>query len=105
VICSARSGKAPRSGASAATMSLRPEAVKLLAADETADNVVEAEVLDRVFLGQQIRYTLRALGQSVVSVGAPTTAMGGHPGKGSRIRIGWSRDAGELLGPDAGQRP
>jgi len=105
MLCSARRGKASLGGDRAATMSLRPEAVKLLAAGETADNMVEAEVLDRVFLGQQVRYTLSALGQTVVAVGVPTDAVGGNPGQGSRVRIGWSRDAGQLLGPDVGQRP
>ena len=62
MVCSARPGHRSPGTAPQATLSLRPEAVMLLAEHETADNVVDAEVLERVFLGQQVRYTLRALG-------------------------------------------
>ena len=95
MVCSARPGHRAAGSAGQATLSLRPEAVTLLADHETADNVAEAEVLERVFLGQQVRYTLRALGQTVVALAAPSRSQAGH---GARVRIGWSRDAGELLG-------
>jgi ABC-type Fe3+/spermidine/putrescine transport system ATPase subunit len=84
------------------TVSLRPEAVKLLAAGETADNVVEAELLERVFLGQQIRYIFKALDQTIVAVGVPTNGVGADIAAGARVRIGWSRDAGQLLGSGPG---
>jgi len=95
MICSARPGHGSTGSAGHATLSLRPEAVTLLAEYETADNVVEAEVLERVFLGQQVRYTLMALGQTVVAIGAPSRSQAAA---GGRVRIGWPREAGELLG-------
>ncbi len=97
VTCLARPGKAKLDGARQAILSLRPERVKLLGTGESADNVAEAEVLERVFLGQQVRYTLKALGQTVVAVGNPGGGLGGDGGAGARVRIGWSRDAGQLL--------
>jgi len=97
VTCLARPGKAKLDGARQAILSLRPERVKLLGTGESADNVAEAEVLERVFLGQQVRYTLKALGQTVVAVGNPGGGQGGDGGAGARVRIGWSRDAGQLL--------
>jgi putative spermidine/putrescine transport system ATP-binding protein len=90
----ARVGKAMRTGAQAAVLSLRPESVKLLAPGEAADNVVDAQLLERVFLGQQARYSLRALGQTLVAVGAPGPA---DPAPGARLRIGWASEAGQLL--------
>jgi ABC-type Fe3+/spermidine/putrescine transport system ATPase subunit len=93
--CLARPGKAPPGAAGRTTLSLRPERLRLLAPDETADNVADAELIERVFLGQQVRYTVRVLGQTVVVVGGP--ADGAPVAAGERLRIGWSRDAGQIL--------
>jgi ABC-type Fe3+/spermidine/putrescine transport system ATPase subunit len=95
VSCLARPGKVRLDGVGRATLSLRPERLKLLAPHETADNVAEAELVERVFLGQQVRYTVKALGQTVVVIGGP--ADGPPIGAGQLLRIGWSRDAGQIL--------
>ena len=97
VTCLARPGKTRLDGPRQATLSLRPERVKLLGPTESADNIAEAEVVERVFLGQQIRYTLKALNQTVVAVGNPENGLCGDAGPGARVRIGWSREAGQLL--------
>ncbi len=77
-----------------ALVSLRPETLKLLAPGEVADNMVEAQILDRVFLGQQVRYALQAVGQTLIAVGPPGAAHSSE-----RIRVGWSHEAGQLLAP------
>jgi len=92
----ARPGKSKLHAGARATLSLRPERVKLLGPSESADNLAEAVVQERVFLGQQVRYTLRALGQTIVAIGNPD----GDAGPGARVRIGWSREAGQLLAAD-----
>jgi putative spermidine/putrescine transport system ATP-binding protein len=83
-----------------ALLSLRPERLKLLDATDAADHVVEAEVLERVFLGQQVRYTLRGLGQTLIAIEAGQAGFGSGGGPGAKVRVGWSRDAGQLLGDD-----
>ena len=97
MMCQARPGKKPLEGVLHATLSVRPEGVRLLAPGESADNVVEAEILDRVFLGQHVRYVLRALDQTLVAVGNPAAGLVHAAAFGERVRIGWSRDAGQLL--------
>jgi len=93
--CLARSDDAGPGGAAPMVLSLRPERLRLLAPHETADNVADAELVERVFLGQQVRYTVRALGQMVIVIGGPSD--GPPVGAGEGLRIGWSRDAGQLL--------
>jgi putative spermidine/putrescine transport system ATP-binding protein len=93
-VCLAQPGGVGLQGVTKATLCLRPETLTLLAPDKTADNVVEAQILDRVFLGQQVRYTLAALGQSLIAVGPPGGALLSGP-----VRIGWSNEAGQLLVP------
>ena len=95
VSCLARPGKLRLDGVARGILSLRPERLRLLAPHETADNVAEAHLIDRVFLGQQVRYTVKALGQTVVVVGGP--ADGPPAGSSQPLRIGWSRDAGQIL--------
>jgi len=90
-----RPGKTGSSAAGPAILSLRPEAVRLLAPGEQADTVVDAVVLERVFLGQQTRYTLHALGQTLVALCNPAAIPAAT--QGTAVRIGWSRDAGQLL--------
>jgi putative spermidine/putrescine transport system ATP-binding protein len=100
VIGLARPGPAAAAASGNATLSLRPEALRLLGPDETADTVADAEILDRVFLGQQTRYTLHALGQTVVALCNPSAGQGSNPAKGAHVRIGWAREAGQLLVPE-----
>jgi putative spermidine/putrescine transport system ATP-binding protein len=98
VSCLARPGKGRLGGALRTSLSLRPERLKLLAPHETADNVADAELIERVFLGQQVRYTVRALGQTIVVIGGP--GEGPPACAGERLRIGWSRDAAQVLSVD-----
>jgi hypothetical protein len=77
-----------------AILSLRPEAVRLLGEHETADNVAAAEIVERIFLGRQVRFTLHALGQTMVAIGSSPI---GVTGPGQRVRIGWSAGSGQIL--------
>jgi putative spermidine/putrescine transport system ATP-binding protein len=95
----ARPGKRSLNGVVRTTLSLRPEGARLLAPGETADTVVEAQVTERVFLGQQVRHVLRALDQTLVVVGNPAAGAGHDAVVGERVRIGWARDSAQLLGP------
>ncbi len=90
-----RRGDTMFDGAQQIVLSLRPEKVRLLGPGETADNVADAEIIDRVFLGQQVRYGLRALGRTIAVVSGPGTHA--DYAQGARVRLGWSRDAGQLL--------
>ena len=96
--CLARPGQGRLDGVGRGILSLRPERLRLLAPHETADNVTQAELVDRVFLGQQVRYTVKALGQTIVVVGG--SADGPPAGSSQALRIGWSRDAGQILPAD-----
>jgi putative spermidine/putrescine transport system ATP-binding protein len=96
--CLARLGEIQPGDAARTALSLRPERLRLLAPHETADNVADAELVERVFLGQQVRYIVKALGQMVVVIGGPSD--GPPVGAGGGLRIGWSRDAGQILAAD-----
>ena len=78
-------------------LSLRPESIRLLTPHDTADNVASAEVMERTFLGRQVRYTLKALGQSISAIDHSSGDRGALHAPGDHIRIGWSRDAGQIL--------
>lgn len=93
-VCRVTPGPAnPRVGQQA-ILSLRPEAVRLLGEHETADNVAAAEIVERIFLGRQVRFTLHALGQTMVAIGSSPI---GVTGPGQRVRIGWSAGSGQIL--------
>ena len=96
--CLAKLGEAPLGAAERTTLSLRPERLRLLRPHETADNVADAQLIERTFLGQQVRYTVRALGQTVIVIGGPADGPPGGGGEG--LRIGWSCDAGQILAAD-----
>lgn len=100
VHCMTRPGRADLGAERQVTLSLRPEAVRLLGPHEAADNVVPAEVVERVFLGKQIRYRLRALGQTIVAIGNSGGA-GSGAAPGETVRIGWSQDASQILSTSA----
>lgn len=97
VMCDTRAGSATLAGARQAVLSLRPESLRLLGEQDMADNVAPAEVVERVFLGKQVRYTLRALGQTMIAIGNPAGGLGSSIAPGDSVRVGWSRDTGQLL--------
>ncbi len=53
---------------------VRPENVVLLAGIAPADNVVEGHVLERLFLGRQVRLVVEAAGQRIVAIIPSATA-------------------------------
>lgn len=97
VVCRARPGSASLGSARQAMLSLRPESVRLLGASDVADNEAPGEVLERVFLGKQTRYTLRALGHTIVAIGNSAGDAVSNVGPGQTVRIGWSHEAGQVL--------
>jgi putative spermidine/putrescine transport system ATP-binding protein len=76
---------------------VRPENVVLLAGSAPADNVVEARVVERVFLGRQVRLVADANGQRIVVVLPPATAAPHDLSPGAVVRLGWSALAGQIL--------
>lgn len=89
-----RNGTRPAAG-DAVRVSLRPERIGLLGADDIADCVVTGVVTDRVFLGRHTRLLVQALGQSLI---VSTAAM--LPGSidvGASMRLGWSREDAQIL--------
>jgi ABC-type Fe3+/spermidine/putrescine transport system ATPase subunit len=79
------------------TICLRPERVRLLSADETADNMADARILDVRSAGPLLRVTMDTpLGEIIASV--PSWRPGlFYPASGEQGRIGWSAGAGWVL--------
>jgi putative spermidine/putrescine transport system ATP-binding protein len=86
-----RRGPAPRIGDSA-LVSLRPERIRPLALDASAEQAVDGIVISHTFLGRHARSVIRALGQTLVmstmDIPAPV---------GTLIRLGWAHDDAQLL--------
>lgn len=77
-------------------VSVRPERIEFLDPGETRDNQTNVVVTKRVFLGSQTRYTVAALGATLVAVVPDTrTSPQLHPDE--RVRVGWSCDDAQLL--------
>jgi putative spermidine/putrescine transport system ATP-binding protein len=79
------------------TLSVRPERIRILEERDEADSAVTGTVLERRFLGRQVRYVVQALSQRlVVSATEPQAASDLAPGQ--IIRLGWARCDAQLLG-------
>ncbi len=83
-------------------LSVRPERVRLLAASEQADIVVNGIVESCVFLGRHARYVVQALGQAIAV--STTEWPGASRERGTPVRLGWSReDAQSVVADGAAQ--
>ena len=77
-------------------LSIRPERIHLLRPEARADTIVPGRVVERTFLGNQIRYVVDALGQKVI-VSTTELRLAGAIGPGDTVRLGWDRDEAQLL--------
>jgi len=78
------------------TLCLRPERIALLAAAESAENLVEAEITDLRSAGALLHVRVRsALGDLLVAV--PSWRPAAYPATGQRVRLGWAADAAWML--------
>jgi putative spermidine/putrescine transport system ATP-binding protein len=74
---------------SRSVVSIRPERVRLLGNDETAETVVQGIVESCVFLGRHARCVVRALDQPIV-VSTTEWRDGQLTERGAPMRLGWS---------------
>jgi len=84
--------------------SIRPERMRILKPDESADSFVEGKVVSCAFLGRHCRYIVEADNQSVI---VSTTGWSEHSvlAPGTPVRLGWlSEDAQSLLAKDTQER-
>lgn len=90
-----RTGQVAKPGQSA-LVSLRPERIRLLDPDQTAEQVVDGVLTGHTFLGRHARSTVQSLGQSLVvcTMNAPPVLSGTT---GLNVRLGWSFDDAQLL--------
>ena len=89
-----RGGARPKDG-DTVRVSLRPERIALLGADDSADCVVSGTLTDRVFLGRHTRLVVQALGQSLVV--STASMLPGSLDVGASVRLGWSREDAQIL--------
>lgn len=88
-----RSGAVPKPG-HAARISLRPERIRWLAADATADSCTAGVLLGHTFLGRHARSVVRALDHDL-TISSIEPPAGGCAG--TRVRIGWNAEDPQLL--------
>jgi len=95
-----RNGATPPPGAPT-LLAIRPERLRLLQPQETADSVIEATAISSVFLGRHARTTLSAEGQTLI---ISTTDWPTLPA-GTTLRLGWSSDDAQCLAHSDHRRP
>jgi len=83
-------------GAGPAVLAVRPESMRVAAAAERADNVVEGTVEQHIFAGSEVRLLVRCAGGSVLANLREQAQFHLYP-RGERVRIGWQRGDGMLL--------
>ncbi|HTC09200.1 MAG TPA: ABC transporter ATP-binding protein [Acetobacteraceae bacterium] len=88
-------GRARPNDGDAVRVSLRPERIALLGANDHADCAVTGVLTDRVFLGRHTRLVVQALGQSVVV--STAALLAGSLDVGASVRLGWSREDAQIL--------
>ena len=93
----------PQAGLAAgleATLMVRPEAVRFLGPDETAESAIEAMMLNEYALGSRMQYSLR-VGEQTVSV--EKLREDRYQGElDTLVRIGWNAADSRLLGLGGG---
>jgi putative spermidine/putrescine transport system ATP-binding protein len=77
-------------------LSLRPERIQILGEGEQADSVVTGTVIERTFLGRQIRYVVAALGQRLI-VSTTELRLLTSISLGQTVKLGWARRDAQLL--------
>jgi ABC-type Fe3+/spermidine/putrescine transport system ATPase subunit len=78
------------------TLSLRPERIRVLSAGESADNVIDGNLLECTFLGRHIRCVVEAMNQRLLlSVNDPGAVSRFE--RGARLRLGWGANDAQLL--------
>lgn len=77
----------------AVSISIRPEQILLLGADERSDNVVDGVIEEVVYLGEAVRYLVRAAQGEVLCVKKQNRRGSANPKAGQPVRLGWSADA------------
>jgi ABC-type Fe3+/spermidine/putrescine transport system ATPase subunit len=82
-----------------ATLSIRPERIRILQPNERADTVVEARVVESTFLGRQVRCIAFAGSQKLV-VSTSDPAVYGRIAPGDVVRLGWNADDAQRLTAD-----
>jgi putative spermidine/putrescine transport system ATP-binding protein len=76
-----------------ALLSLRPEKIALLAADETEDNVVEGTISTWSYLGAGFGLVVQTPGLGALRVTLPSWNAPIAPAEGLAVRLGWSATA------------
>jgi putative spermidine/putrescine transport system ATP-binding protein len=77
--------------------SIRPERVRILKPEETADSCLEGKVVSCAFLGRHARYVIQAKNQPVV-VSTTDWSEAARLAEGTPVRLGWlSADAQGLI--------
>ncbi|GAB5501361.1 ABC transporter ATP-binding protein [Pyruvatibacter sp.] len=80
-------------------LSIRPERVHVLSADDTAsfDNVFEGTVRELIYLGDHVRARLTLGGNDDFVVKVPNMAGSASLARGDKVRVGWSADDAHAL--------
>lgn len=94
---SARPAHSAIGSGSRTVICVRPENIVLLAGNAPADNVVEGHVIERVFLGRQVRLVVAIGGQPIVAIVPPAIAAAHDLSSGAAVRLGWATLAGQIL--------
>jgi len=71
------------------TISLRPERVFINPNDNTCKNLVDAQVLELIYLGDHIRSRVNVCGHDDFIVKVPNSTVHAQLKPGDRIRVGW----------------
>jgi spermidine/putrescine ABC transporter ATP-binding subunit len=96
-----RFGGRPAPG-DAVLASIRPERIRILKPDQSADSLIEGTVVSCAFLGRHARYVIDAESQSVV-VSTTDWSQTSALTPGTQVRLGWlSEDAQGLVDKDPG---
>jgi len=75
---------------SAVTLMVRPESVRALSPGESAENVVEVDLRDRILVGQVTRLYAHLVGGTEVVATSLTSPSNDKVEPGRRLRLGWS---------------
>ncbi|MDN3563346.1 ABC transporter ATP-binding protein [Paeniroseomonas aquatica] len=86
---------------SPALLSLRPEKIALLAAGETAENMVEGHIAAWSYLGAGFLLVVRTADLGEIRVTLPSWRAPIAPAEGLAVRLGWSADAAVPVLDDA----
>jgi len=83
-------------GPGPAVLAVRPEAIRVAAVLERADNVVEGTVEQHIFAGSEVKLLVRCPGGSVLA-NLRDQGQFHQFSRGDRVRVGWQRGDGMLL--------